>query len=104
DDGVQTMYFNGSPSHTHELGKLLVSRQWELNGAALADATAINIDIPVGDNDVGLTIADNNAPAETLSGHKQITVPRAAMIPGALALYYPSHSPAGFSNAPPDHA
>ncbi|MEO7426917.1 MAG: malectin domain-containing carbohydrate-binding protein [Fibrobacteria bacterium] len=98
-DGKETMHFNGAPSHTHQLGKILLHRQWDLDGSPLADASAVDIDIPEGDHAVGLTIADNNIPPESLHGAKAVKVAPADLVPGALALYFPSATPAALLNA-----
>ena len=87
-DGVETVYLQGTESHTHEPGHGLASFDWQVGGVSVATTQDTTTSLPIGTSSVSLTIADDNVPAETATDTLSITVHPVNSVPGSLVQFY----------------
>ncbi len=91
-DGFEDVVLDGSASHTHEPGGMLVGYSWSQGGIEFATGPVVVASFPVGQHIVALTITDNNDPPEMLSLNQEFEVHTKTAVPGVLARYYQAMS------------
>ncbi|HEX5011281.1 MAG TPA: IPT/TIG domain-containing protein, partial [Planctomycetota bacterium] len=89
-DGQQAVTLDGSTSHTHEVGHLITSWTWKLDGEPAGVTSVIAPKLPLGPHLATLLVGDDHVPPNTaLALHSFDVVPPTAA-PGVLARYYGS--------------
>ena len=88
--GSETVDLRGQDSHTHELGRRLVSWTWRDGGTIVGTASNLSVPLSVGSHSVSLAIQDDNAPPRTLTASVAVPVYPLNAVGGALAQYYPA--------------
>ncbi len=88
EDGMETVTFDGSGSHTHEPGMSLSAYEWEIGGMLVGTADSLTTSLPIGSESVLLRIYDDDVPPKTLTETVGVEVVATNNIPGTLTTYY----------------
>lgn len=98
-DNQQQVYFDGTPSHTHEPGAHVVSYLWtkssdpnQATPAVIGTTVNVSAVLPVGSYTWNLTIFDDAPDLKNKSSFVSFTVYPPSAVPGALMLYYTKES------------
>ena len=92
NNGTENVPLRGSDSHTHELGKQIVTWVWKKGTTTLGTTADIVTPLAVGAHTIALTIGDNNSPARTLTSSVGLDVFPVGSVGGAIARYYQAGS------------
>jgi len=87
-DGFEDVLLDGTLSHTHEPGQVLDTFTWTEGPTVIASTDVATVSFPQGSHAVCLTIADDNVPADELTGCIAFTVSPVTAVPGVLGQYY----------------
>jgi N-acetylneuraminic acid mutarotase len=88
NNGTENVPLRGSDSHTHEIGKQIVSWVWKKGTTTLGTTANIVTPLAVGAHTISLTIGDNNNPPRTLTNSAALDVFPPGSVGGAIARYY----------------
>ena len=86
--GSELVTLDGSGSHTHELGHVLVSYAWKDGTSALGSGPVIATPLALGLHPITLTVTDDVA--KSVSDTAQVAIYPPNAVGGVLARYYPS--------------
>jgi hypothetical protein len=92
NSGSVNVVLRGDESHTHELGRSLIERVWKDGATVIGNGTTINAPLSVGSHALSLTIVDDNAPPQSLTGAVVLPVYPIHAVGGVLAQYFPAGS------------
>lgn len=105
EDGSASVLLDGSGSYTHELGHAIDGYLWRVDGEVVATSAVAKVPLAVGEHDVVLHVADDDAPPDTALATAVVTVHPSAAVPGvAVRLHDASGTPGGATallDAPP---
>jgi N-acetylneuraminic acid mutarotase/glucose/arabinose dehydrogenase len=87
-NGSETVFLDGTGSHTHEPGKQIVGYQWTYNNNIIGTSPTVSFSFPLGIQTVALQISDNATPVKTLSGPKTFSVVPKNNVPGVTVSYF----------------
>ena len=86
--GTETVFLEGSFSHTHEPNHVLAEFEWSKDGKIFSNQADTTYTFPTGQHTVSLKIIDDNNPPRILSDSKSFVVASVDRIPGSLLRYY----------------
>jgi N-acetylneuraminic acid mutarotase/glucose/arabinose dehydrogenase len=102
-DGVESVVLDGSDSHTHQPGHVLLTHVWKENGTTLSTSEVASVPFELGSHAVTLLIGDDHVPPDTLMALHELQVVTASAVPGVQARYHDSGAadPATLLDNPP---
>jgi hypothetical protein len=91
-NGTEIVSLFGNQSHTHEFGHSLTSFNWKTGSTVLGTTIDLNTVLGLGQNNISLTIGDDNTVPRTLTGSTNIGVYSLNAVGGVLTKYYSTFS------------
>jgi N-acetylneuraminic acid mutarotase len=87
-DGSESLFLDGTGSHTHEPGHSLAVYAWRVDGQLASSTTTLATVLTQPETGIELEITDDNQPPRSLSMSIDVRVVEPDQVPGVLAHYH----------------